>query len=68
MAECRSCQAEITWIKLRPMMKAHPVNATPTKVIVLGDVRSDGNPVGKMVDGYVSHFATCPQAGEWRTR
>ncbi len=68
MAECRSCQAEVKWIKLRPMMKPHPVDPTPTKVIVLGDVSSGGNPVGKTVDGYVSHFATCPQADEWRTR
>ncbi len=68
MAECRSCDAEVMWIKLRPMMKAHPVNPVPSKVIVLGDIRSGGNPVGKMVDGYVSHFATCPQADEWRNR
>ncbi|KKL28874.1 hypothetical protein LCGC14_2370750 [marine sediment metagenome] len=68
MAECRFCQTEVKWIKLRPMMKPHPVDPTPTKVIVLGDVSSGGNPVGKTVDGYVSHFATCPQADEWRTR
>ena len=68
MAECNSCGKEITWIKLRPMMKPHPMNPIPSKVIVLSDLSSDGNPVGKLVDGYVSHFATCPQADEWRNR
>ena len=66
MTNCRSCDAEIKWIKLRPMMKAHPVDPVPKKVIVLGDVISDGSPVGKIVDGYETHFATCPDAGKWR--
>lgn len=67
MANCRSCDAEVIWIKLRPKMKSHPVNATPSKVIVL--IPSGGTQtVGKTVDGYVSHFATCPQAAEWRNR
>jgi len=68
MSTCRSCEAEITWIKIRPSMKSHPVDAMPKKVIVLGDVISGGSPVGKMVDGYTSHFATCPNADDWRNR
>ena len=68
MSACKSCRAEIRWIKLRPMMKNHPVDPVPVKVIVLGDVISEGAPVGKIVDGYTSHFSTCPQADDWRTR
>ena len=60
MAECRSCQADIRWLK------RHPVDAMPKKVIVLSDVSDGGAPLGKIVDGYTSHFATCPQANEWR--
>lgn len=66
MTDCRSCGAEIKWIKLRPTMKSHPLNPAPTKVIVLGDVSSGGDPVGKIVDGYVSHFSTCPNAASHR--
>ncbi|KKL56683.1 hypothetical protein LCGC14_2242950 [marine sediment metagenome] len=67
MSNCRSCGVEIKWIRLRPQMKPHPVDPMPKKVIVLGDVISDGSPVGKMVDGYTSHFASCPDAGQWRS-
>lgn len=64
--ECRSCEAPILWVKLRPGLKAHPVDETPKKVIVLSDVSDGGAPVAKMVDGYTSHFATCPDAEGWR--
>lgn len=68
MAECRSCGAAIRWVKLRPGLKPHPVDEMPRKVITLTDVSDGGTPHAKTVDGYTSHFATCPQAGEWRNR
>ncbi len=66
MTDCQSCGVEVKWIKLRPQMKNHPLNPIPRKVIVLGDIISGGSPVGKLVDGYESHFATCPDADKWR--
>lgn len=66
MAECRSCGAEIRWVKLRPKLKNHPIDAISRKVIVLSDVSEGGSPHAKIVDGYTSHFATCPDAAEFR--
>ena len=66
MSACKSCDAPIKWVRLRPGLKAHPVDEMPKKVIVLTDVTDNDAPVAKMVDGYTSHFATCPDADKWR--
>lgn len=73
MSQCRSCGAPVIW--LQPMTesgKRMPVDAEP---------RADGNVSIIELDGvqyhhtrqlwdpgpfYVSHFATCPDAEEWR--
>lgn len=70
-AACKSCDAPIRWVRLRPGLKPHPVDETPKKVIVLSEVGvvaviDNDAPVAKMVDGYTSHFATCPDADDWR--
>jgi hypothetical protein len=70
---CRSCSAPIVWIKLtggRRMpidpdpveggnIRAWPERGTGEVLSATGIEQADG-PL------YVSHFATCPQAGEWR--
>ena len=78
MAKCKSCGAEIIWIRTKSG-KSMPVN--PEKYIVCE--RSDGTgtfvmPDGRVVKGYpcyghenaqygyVSHFATCPYAAKHR--
>lgn len=44
-----------------------PVDAKPEKRIVLDDVRfGDDPPTARVVDTYVSHFATCPKAERFR--
>lgn len=62
MPTCRSCGAEIRWVKIAGSGKAMPVDLEPLKVVVL---RSED--VGwEVVTGYTSHFATCPDADWWR--
>lgn len=76
MSQCRSCGAAIDWVKT-PQGKNMPVEGDyikyedlqPGEVII-----SDGGIVYKKVAGHnlpsvkgrISHFAVCPQAGEWR--
>jgi hypothetical protein len=46
-----------------------PVDATPEKRIVLDDVRTgDDAPLARVIDTYVSHFATCPKANTFRKK
>lgn len=70
MSTCSSCGAQILWIRTlsgRPM----PVDATPVQVMVhLGqgerDERGDMVPLYSSKRGYISHFATCPNASQHR--
>jgi hypothetical protein len=71
---CRSCGDEVFWIESETGKKM-PVDAKPEKRIILmqqGGVPvlsvPDGNPIGKVVDVYTSHFATCPDATKWRKK
>lgn len=81
MSKCKSCGAEIIWIKT-PAGKAMPCN--PQKIsyrtLVPGTkgsltlVRPDGRIAsgeydpGSELYGYESHFATCPAAAKHRKR
>lgn len=82
MAVCKSCGRQIKWIKMSTG-KMMPVDAEPVyyedrregaAVIVTEDGRvSSGHTeavavVGSRVRGYMSHFATCPAAGQHRRR
>ena len=81
MSRCKSCGAEIIWIKT-PAGKAMPCNPEPivywkTKggnikiVTPNGEVVSaetSGIPGTESGIGYISHFATCPAAAKHRKR
>jgi hypothetical protein len=56
---CRSCGAVIWWGKT-PQGKAVPLDA-PEKRFVL-----DRDGTVSLVDAYLTHFATCPNASEHR--
>ena len=80
MSKCKSCGAEIRWVeteggKRMPLDMVADADGNMTI-----DQRRDmedhataidvGVPVGLFTDmaapRYVPHFATCPQAGDWR--
>ncbi len=80
MPKCKSCGAKIKYIRLQTG-KTMPVNAgslipvrpggsksvcvvTPEGKVIMGDPVWKGHP--EAVEGYVSHFATCPDAEKWR--
>ena len=81
MAKCKSCGAEIIWIKMGSG-KSMPCDATPisykkpehpgakglTLITPRGTVvKAVFDPGGDNV-GYTSHFATCPNANAHRKR
>ena len=64
---CRSCGAHVLWMSAggAPM----PVNFESVDVDNLEAVDELGlTPLFDRERGHVSHFATCPQAAEWRRR
>ncbi len=65
-ARCRSCRAEITWFEL-VSGKRHPFDGEPVYTRTYQDEHR--RLVGE-IDTAVSssHFATCPQAGDWRRK
>lgn len=68
MATCKSCGAEILWVTT-PTGKNAPVDAKPEKRWVEVKVILEGRPDTAewvLVDTYLPHFATCPQASEHR--
>lgn len=82
MSKCRSCGAEIIWIKTAGgrNMPCNAQKVTYSETLPPGTlrgvtlvtergtiVRTIFDPAGDKV-GYVSHFATCPSAGTWRGR
>lgn len=69
MSKCRSCQGPIIWAPTatgsRMPLEPHPQG---TVVIEDGVAHVTSVPPPEGVDLYVSHFATCPQAGAWRRK
>ena len=81
MSRCRSCGAEIIWIKMQSG-KAMPVDAkkvpywrkagaagkavTPEGEVVSCDFTGDPGTDPEM--GYISHFSTCPNAASHRRK
>ena len=60
MSKCKSCGAEITWIKTENG-KMHPINAKSQKLWVF---HVDGQ--WRLSDCATSHFASCPNADQHR--
>lgn len=76
MANCRSCWAEIIWVRTA-RGKHMPIDAEAIEVTAPADKAAyvfDSNGVtvkiepGQAGTGHLSHFATCPSAHEHRKR
>lgn len=73
MSICSSCGAPIIWLRTFAG-KSIPVDEVPVpdgNIVVLGDsdtcqTLKKGEETEK--PRYVSHFATCPQAKDWRKK
>ena len=70
MATCSSCGADLIFVKSVTTGKPMPLDAKPMKRIVLVDLvggldHKDGS-CGRVVDTYLSHFVSCPDAVQHR--
>lgn len=76
---CRSCQRPVIWAITATNLRPMPVDPEPTQGgNVALEPRPDGQqPLARVIsvakqfgrrDLRTSHFATCPEAGQWRTR
>lgn len=63
---CRSCGAAIEWAELVNSGKRMPFNEPI--VVFPGNGAIVGGRVVEEVDSASSHFATCPEAKQWRRR
>ena len=57
---CKGCGQNIAWVVMESGKRA-PLDPDLVSFTVVGD---DGR--GRVVRGYVSHFATCPKAASFR--
>lgn len=75
---CRACGAEIMFLKT-VKGKTMPVDVEPVRftegeggkekfVLISGEVVNGRTDPGGAYEGYVSHFATCPEADTFRKR
>jgi hypothetical protein len=73
MASCRSCTAPIEWAEWADSGKPVPLDpgvaANGNLALVAGKVHRYGPEDVRLArDRRVSHFATCPDAAQWRSR
>jgi len=71
-AACRSCEREIIWATTAAG-KAMPLDASPTEagtwVVVRGQARRATDEDARLHrPRYTPHWATCPDAADWRQR
>lgn len=64
IAYCRGCGAEIIWA-LTVEGNRMPLNAQFEGRFIL-EPNPDGAPLATVKATYISHFATCPQADQFR--
>jgi len=62
MAQCKSCGAEIEWIKTEAG-KNHPIDAKPKQMWI-----QYGLEPFRLFPCHESHFATCPNADQHRSK
>ncbi|MBR2507221.1 MAG: hypothetical protein IKB70_10075 [Bacilli bacterium] len=58
MAQCKGCGADIIWIETKNN-KRMPCDIKETTVITID---------GRVVEGYIPHWITCPKANEFRRK
>jgi hypothetical protein len=63
--KCSGCGAKIVWA-VTANNKAIPLDAKPEKRFTL--VPKGGFNEARVTDTYVTHFATCPKAAEFKTQ
>ena len=66
---CKSCQAEVLFVKSATSEKFMILNKKPEKRIII-TISDDGvtPPKARIVDTYTDHHSTCPDAEKYRDK
>jgi hypothetical protein len=76
VSRCRICPAQVVWVNLLPSGSRMPLDATPSpdgKIALVGEQEAqvltdtaadEARNAGRRL--HTSHFATCPNAEDWR--
>jgi hypothetical protein len=67
VSRCRGCGAEILWT-VTTTNKRMPLDAQPENRATLVERDADGTMVVKIVPTYLPHWASCPQADDFRRK
>ena len=66
-SKCKSCGADIIWVKTIPGERTMPLDAKSYTLFVLEpEGAQGGSPRCKAVQVRASHFSTCADADAWR--
>lgn len=81
MSRCKSCGAEIKWIKMLGTLKPMPCDPARRTIVIGEGSETLITPTGTIIKGrfasveegangvgYISHFVTCPNASSHRRR
>jgi hypothetical protein len=66
-ATCKGCNAAIVW-STTEAGKAVPLNTPPEKRYIMIFPHDGSREYVKLVETWMSHFVTCPQAAEFRKK
>ena len=65
IVQCKSCGADIFFVRMRKTGGSMPLDAKPQKLVQLVPEKTLE---GEMVEVFMPHFATCPTAAQHRRR
>ena len=69
MPVCRGCGADIEFLVSKTTRKPLPVDVgSLEKRVAVVSVSDDGEKEARVLDTYISHFATCPAADQFRKK
>jgi hypothetical protein len=67
MSACRGCGSEIVWAKSKSSDRSIPLDAgSKQKRAAVVSLDERGSPEVRIVDTYIPHHATCPNADQFR--
>jgi hypothetical protein len=68
MSKCRSCGQQVRWAETEAGKNMPLDPPTPDGNLVIIDGIATGRTIADKGPFFVSHFKTCPQAGQWRKK
>ena len=65
MPKCKGCGAKIKWVKMNSGGNM-PLDPEPQKIVVISSMVFGKEERGTLLTGHVVHWATCPNADDFK--